>query len=1273
MHRRWRVTAALYGLALLLGVGLPVLAAQQAETAMVIESEHLRYAVGNDANIVSFVDRATGTDYRASGAAACARVCKAGREYPARAASWNAGRLTLGFGDAGVTAVLKVTASKHAITLEVDSVEGEGIEWLLFADIPLSLKGQPEEAFAACALALNLKTRVPDLPRPASRLRAFCYPRTGLSGAAVALVAAPPDRLRAALQEVVRAAPELPKSPIGGPWALDSPDNRGSYLFNFTDLTEETVDDWIRLAKTLGITQIDFHGGASFRFGDCQPNPRLYPRGVASLKAVIDRLHAAGIKAGLHTYAMFIDKRCPWVTPVPHPDLGKDATFTLAADIPADATAVPVVESTEQMSAITGFGVRNSVTLQIGDELITYTGVRKEAPFQFTGCKRGAYGTRVSAHPKGAKVHHLRECFGLFVPDGDSRLFEEVAARTAQVYNDAGFDMIYLDALDGGDAVAGREWAWHYEAKFTWEVWKRLKRPAIMEMSTFHHHLWYVRSRGGAWDHPNRSHKKFIDIHVASNQAFNRMFLPAHLGWWAFKTWTGASGDPTYPDDIEYLCAKALGTDTGFSIMGVDPNTIRKPGALPRLSAIVRRYEMLRHAGYFNEAVKEKLRVPSDEYRLVQARDGEWGFLPVHYDRHKVQGLDGWSNVWKVNNRFAEQPLKLRIQGLLSAGPYDAPGNPTLATFSAPDEFDGPRAQSGVSLMLQPSREQVKAGGISGYLTATSTLSTPMRAWACARRVFQPPLDLSGHQGLGVWVHGDGKGEVINLQLTSPPHLSRAFADHYIDVNFTGWRYFELIEPEGARHADYTWPYGGIYHIYRETVRPSSIETLSVYVNNLPPNEKMTTYLSPVRALPLVKAKLRNPAVSVNGKMLTFPVEIESGQVLEFFSPAECRLYGPSGELIREVTPVGEIPVLKPGENEIRFTCESPEGVNPRAYVWTITEGELVRGANPPEKVEWRYLDREEEEPVTLRASGAAPPAWEVTSRAYPGPAQLEAEITVDPLASPEELYRAPDAISLESFETLDAFAETPNNRYLQYVVSGPLKGVSAPPGVTHQLELSKEVVKEGAQSVRYTALSPTPGGWSARGKRFAKPVDLSRCTDIGFLIHGDGAGETFYIQLRDTSGAHFDMKTVVDFTGWKYLQFPLAGAGLDLSKIEYLILYYNNLPAGRRVTCYIDDIRGLRDSSVLRHPWLSVEGRRVRFPVTLSPGERLEVAGRACRVYAADGSLREEVKLKEALPRLKPGPNRVAFDADAGKTHAYQVRVQLAKVYPQAADRAGQ
>ena len=40
----------------------------------------------------------------------------------------------------------------------------------------------------------------------------------------------------------------------------------------------------------------------------------------------------------------------------------------------------------------------------------------------------------------------------------------------------------------------------------------------------------------GAWDHPTRSHKQFIDIHCAGQRASRRMFLPGQLGWWALKT-----------------------------------------------------------------------------------------------------------------------------------------------------------------------------------------------------------------------------------------------------------------------------------------------------------------------------------------------------------------------------------------------------------------------------------------------------------------------------------------------------------------------------------------------------------------------------------------------------------------------------------------------------------------------------------------------------------------------------------------------------------------
>ncbi len=490
------------------------------------------------------------------------------------------------------------------------------------------------------------------------------------------------------MQDVVTAADELPHSAIGGPWALDGPNNYGSYLFDFGDLTEQTVDRWIALAQDLGVTQIDFHGGRSFRFGDFRPDPVLYPQGVTSMKAVIDKLHAAGIQAGLHTYAMFIDKSCPYVTPVPDSRLGRDATFTLATELPADAQLVPVAESTEKMSTVTGFFVRNSVTLQIDDELITYAGVSMEPPYAFTKCTRGACGTKVAAHAKGAKVYHLRECFGRFCPDGDSTLFAEVAAKTAELYNNAGFDMIYLDALDGGDTVAGRENAWHYESKFAFEICQRLAKPAIMEMSTFHHHLWYVRSRMGAWDHPMRSHKRFIDIHCQANSGLRRQFLPGNLGWWAFKTWQGATGDPTHTDDIEYLCGKALANNYGLSLMGISPATVHTTPALPRLAAIVRRYECLRHANYFTETVKNRLRTPGDEFTLFRSTSGEWQFRPVQYDKHKLGGSQ--TRRWSIDNRFDGQPLKLRIETLMSVASYDDPGYVTLTDFRDPGRVVGP-------------------------------------------------------------------------------------------------------------------------------------------------------------------------------------------------------------------------------------------------------------------------------------------------------------------------------------------------------------------------------------------------------------------------------------------------------------------------------------------------------------------------------------------------------------------------------------------------------
>ena len=220
--------------------------------------------------------------------------------------------------------------------------------------------------------------------------------------------------------------------------------------------------------------------------------------------------------------------------------------------------------------------------------------------------------------------------------------------------------------------------------------------------------------------------------------------------------------------------------------------------------------------------------------------------------------VSGWDR-WTFANKHARQPLQLRIQSLLSAGPYDAPGNIDLANFADPGEFPERAAQGGVKASLEPSAEQVKVGAASGRYAATNPSSSRQAAWSKIGRTFTPPINLTGREALGLWVHGDGKGEVLNLQLLSPSHLSHGIGDHYIIVDFHGWRYFELIEPEGERHADYVWPYGGHYAIYRESVRPASIERLNLFYNNLPPKETAVCYLSPIRALPTVSSDAPQP------------------------------------------------------------------------------------------------------------------------------------------------------------------------------------------------------------------------------------------------------------------------------------------------------------------------------------------------------------------------------------------------------------------------------
>jgi hypothetical protein len=917
--------------------------AAQAGSDVVLENDYVRYVVGADGRNLGFLDKGTGKQRLAPRADRPFMTLKKGAsQYHSSACTYADGTIVVAFPPAGLTARVKVASKRRYFVFEVESVSDPEVEELGLLNLAVTpsqdVSGMSgvasDDEFATCVRALALPVRLSLGGNPVT-FSARCSRQYGIAGARFALVGCPKQEIRAVLKEMIRQE-GLPYSPLGGPFAMDAEETRGSYVF--ATASAQNVQQWIDLAKAAGIAQIHFIGWER-SLGHYQPREDRFPGGLAGLRATVEKIHAAGLKAGVHTLTGCISPHDPWVTPLPDRRLAADATFTLAAPLDETQPTVLTHEQPGEFDTIWAYGARGNV-LRIDEELIQYSGLSREPPYGFTKCRRGALGTKPAAHREGAQADHLFVRYGCFQPDEDSTLVDDVAAAIAEVFNTCGFDMIYMDGAEG---MAG---GWYGEARMRQAIFEKLNRPALVEASSWGYHAWPFHSRIGAWDYPNWGLKRFIDIHCRANEAYRRStLLPAQLGWWAIFG-PDRNRDAELPDEVEYLCTKALAYDMPMSFQAIEPGDRPQNARQDEYLATIGQYERLRLAGHFPEAVKQRLRQEKAEFRLVQTGEGLWQFVPTDYAVHKVTGLSDGSGSWTVDNRFADQPVKLRIQALYSAEPYDAPEGLVLADFRGDDEFTVRAAAPDVAHTLKPSDEKVRAGGTSGCYSAKNAGSSPRGSWAKVGKPFSPEVNIDKYDALGVWIHGDGKGELLNLQLVSPPQYYHTLDEHYVKVDFQGWRYFELLlrERDADQYEDYVWPYQGHYAVYRAPLVRNHVSELNLYFNNLPPGEGVTCFLSPIKALKAEKVTLRNPSVAVGGRRVVFPVALESGAYLELTSPADCRLYDERGALVRQFHLEEEVPLLAAGANQVTFACEGPKSLHARAKVTVISCGEPFSG-----------------------------------------------------------------------------------------------------------------------------------------------------------------------------------------------------------------------------------------------------------------------------------------------------------------------------------------
>ncbi|MEW6357817.1 MAG: LamG-like jellyroll fold domain-containing protein [Planctomycetota bacterium] len=1228
-----------------------------------IETASAKLEIDQRGRCIALIDKKTGKN-RLDRSTALVGLKAAGKTLRLSRCSYADGKLTIKFGKDEAALVLGMTAKDRYVVFEVLSLDGQDVEEVTF----VSLQVQPAEhvnpmsnlaaddEFAVCLRALNAQTRAWGGRRPPI-LSAMAYREYGFVGCKAALVACPTDQVRDVLKEVVKQE-GLPYSALGGPWALDAEDTRGSYLFS--NVSEDNVDEWIDMAKRAGFTHVHFSGWSK-TLGHYEPRETVFPNGLEGMKKCVQKIHAAGLKAGMHTLTGCIAINDSWVTPVPDARLAADASYTLAEAMDEKSMTMRTVEKPQRHDTVLTYASGGNV-IRIGQELIQYSAISYDPPYGFLNCTRGALKTTPAAHPKDAKADHLRQRYMAFYPDEKSTLVGEVADCIATVFNTCEMDEIYMDGAEGMGT-------WYGISVMRQAIYDRLKRPALVEASCWDHHSWPFHSRIGAWDHPKWGLKRFHDMHIADIPGYRKGgLLQAQLGWWVVNGPTGYSPSET-PDEMEYFCCKTFAHDAPISIQGVYAGARPANARQDEYLAMTGRYERLRLSRYFSDAVIEQLREPGKDFHLVQADDGEWQFLPTDYIKHKITGLEDGANTWTVQNRFDAQPLRLRIQALYAALPYESADAKVITDFADVKPFTVHRNGPGVSHIFETSTDQVKAGTASVRFTAANKGNAREGAWAHAGMRFEPMLDMRPCYGIGLWVHGDGKGEVLNIQFVTPPVYMHCYSEHYITIDFTGWRYFQIPirERDADRYHDYKWPYFSQHGIFRTALDAAHIDELNLYLNNLPPNDTAAIYLSPIKALPVKRVALKNPTIEINGQKLAFPITLQSESLIEFDGMADCRVYDDRYALLESLELPGQAPTLAAGENKLTFTAQPQEGFPVRASVTVVASGPPLRGRNAPDKVDTKRLQDECELPREILTLDGKQNQWPVLCRADAKGARIEMEVKVHEIGASDEAYNAPSALSIESFDDLSFFADSPENDYVKFVYDSTYKALSTKPGVTQSFERSEDVVKVGKSSARYTAASTLddPSGWSAKGRRFKEPIDLSGHRAIGFWLYGDAKGEAFKLQLRDNERKWHDMVTHVNFDGWKYVEFDITQAKLDRSKIEYIIIFFNGIPAKQTVTCHVDDIRAVKDTFGLHDPELTVGGRRIVMPCELAEGDRLVFKGMdGCRLYRKGQAAPETIAPQGEAPRLSPGKTPVVFGLGPTSPKRFRVTVGLAKIY---------
>ena len=725
-HRPLRIPSwlALSAWALFLGALAEVPQATAAEDTT-FRTATASFSVDEHGVLTGIQDLASGRNYLAPGQPApLLSLRRSGRVHAPTRAAWEAAsrQLTLRFDEAeGSVAVLRVDTFPSHVAFEVLRLEpSTNLDWILWGPYPTTISetiGETVGVVRNADFAIGIQALVPrtlggyphsendaegessdddrglyaDLPPELSKgqhyrgdtarrtafgsvLQAYArtrdqerivanwgheryqvptFPDGGGVGSRIALFACPTADALPTLGTIEQTE-GLPHPMIDGVWGKMSPGATASYLI--VDFSEATVDRAIEMTRRAGLRYL-YHSSPFETWGHFRLKPSLFPRGWDGLKACAEQARRAGVRLGVHTLSNFITPNDPYVSPRPDPRLARVGSSTLAAGIDEATREIPVADP--------GYFLKASAmnTVAVGEELIRFSTVSKEAPWRLLDCQRGAWGTRAASHAPGDAVGRLLDHeYKVFL--SDPGLSIEIARNLAGLFDHAGLFQLSFDGLEGNWSTGFGKYGCTLFTKAWFDALApELRGQVINDASLPGHYSWHIHTRMN-WGEPwYGGFRESQTLYRFKNQVyFERNYMPHMLGWFALRPDTSL-------EDAEWLLARAAGFDAGFTLatslastaqLEADPlsaETARRFGATTAILEAIRQWETARMARAFPPAVRTALRDNQREFQLRSAGPGLWDLREAHLRRFTVAATQTSAD-FSFPNPAAAQPLR---------------------------------------------------------------------------------------------------------------------------------------------------------------------------------------------------------------------------------------------------------------------------------------------------------------------------------------------------------------------------------------------------------------------------------------------------------------------------------------------------------------------------------------------------------------------------------------------------------------------------------------